>query len=111
LETSVLPLAFIFNGQAGTDHPAAYIEYIHAIKQHQPEAIALINPPIFARPPNLTQEHIGDRAALSSHYYDGLTMMGKRELPEHLCTGQQLTLQGDICSMPSVPAGFGEDKY
>lgn len=40
--------------------------------------ISFINPPIFGSPPDLSEETTQGRMALSSHFYDGLTMLGKR---------------------------------
>lgn len=58
-----------------TDH---YVSFISRIRQSFPSAISFINPPIFAEPPDLSEHVKQGRMALSSHFYDGLTMLGKR---------------------------------
>jgi hypothetical protein len=57
---------------------AHYESYIKRIRQAHPSAISFINPPIFDSPPNLSEEIKQGRMALSSHFYDGLTLLGKR---------------------------------
>jgi hypothetical protein len=67
------------------------------LREAHPNAIAFVNPPIFKAPPNLPEELKRGRVALSSHYYDGLTMLGKRKLA--FPPNAQLTKQDDISSM------------
>lgn len=57
-----------------------YQAYLERIRQAHPNAIAFVNPPIFAEPPNLPEDLKRGRVALSSHFYDGITMLGKRKL-------------------------------
>jgi hypothetical protein len=60
------------------DALAHYANLIQGIRAQHPQAISFINPPIFEEPPELSQELTGGRVALSAHFYDGLTMLGKR---------------------------------
>lgn len=55
-----------------------HLQYITAIRQAHTQAIAFICPPVFQAPPNLPVSHTQKRLALSSHFYDAMTMMGKR---------------------------------
>jgi hypothetical protein len=64
-------------GYSCTGH---YTGYLSQVRESHPNAIAFVNPPIFKEPANLPEELKRGRVALSSHYYDGLTMLGKREL-------------------------------
>jgi hypothetical protein len=52
-----------------------WLEYAELIRKHHPEAIHFIQPPVFKRPPELPVSHLGRRACLSPHYYDGLTLL------------------------------------
>ena len=54
-----------------------------------------MTPPVFAEPPNLGEEVKEGRMVSSPHYYDGLTMLGKRGC---LCPYLSLTSQADMCS-------------
>lgn len=58
---------------------AHYITFIARIRQSHREAISFVNPQIFSEPPDLSEDVKQGRLALSSHFYDGLTMLGKRE--------------------------------
>lgn len=66
-------------------HAAHFADMIKGIREHHPNAISFINPPIFKEPPQLSQELTLGRVALSAHFYDGLTMLGKRELTYCRC--------------------------
>jgi len=57
---------------------ALYEAYITRIRKSHPSAISFINPPIFESPSDLSEEVKQGRMVLSSHFYDGLTMLGKR---------------------------------
>jgi hypothetical protein len=78
-----------------------YQAYLTRLREAHPNAIAFVNPPIFKEPPNLPEELKRGRVALSSHYYDGITMLGKRK-PALLRTWRlhQLT-----CRTSSVQCG------
>ena len=39
---------------------------------------SFINPPVFGSPPDLSVNTKQGRMALSAHFYDGLTLLGKR---------------------------------
>jgi hypothetical protein len=64
------------SGSRGTTH---YISFIARVRQSHGDAISFVNPPIFSEPPDLSEDVKQGRLALSSHFYDGLTMLGKRE--------------------------------
>ncbi|WWD15903.1 hypothetical protein CI109_100327 [Kwoniella shandongensis] len=55
-----------------------YTSFIGRVRQAHPNAISFVNGPIFKSPPDISQEVKRGRIALSSHFYDGLTMLGKR---------------------------------
>lgn len=63
----------------GTDGSAHYNSYMGGIRKIHPGAISFINPPVFDSPPDLSEHELQGSVALSSHFYDGLTMLGKRE--------------------------------
>jgi hypothetical protein len=54
------------------DHYVAYAERIRAA---QPNAILFVAPPVFAQPPEISEDILKGRACLSTHYYDGLTLV------------------------------------
>lgn len=47
------------------------------VRGFHPEAIHFIHPPVFQVPPKIDGPEIADRAAFSSHFYDGLTLVTK----------------------------------
>lgn len=53
----------------------AWVQWAREIRRVHPEAIHFIQPPVFQRPPTLDEEELGGRACVSSHWYDGLTLM------------------------------------
>ena len=55
-----------------------YIDFIKRIRRAHPQAISLIHPAIFEMPPDLSEDIKVGRMALSAHFHDGLTMLGKR---------------------------------
>ncbi|ORY33812.1 glycoside hydrolase superfamily [Naematelia encephala] len=55
-----------------------HASYVTRIRKAHPNGIAFINPPIFANPPDLSEQVKSGHMALSAHFYDGLTMLGKR---------------------------------
>lgn len=77
-----------------------YQAYLTRLREAHPNAIAFVNPPIFKEPPNLPEELKRGRVALSSHYYDGITMLGKRKLAvTHSLANPQADIQDAIFSM------------
>jgi hypothetical protein len=52
-----------------------WLEWAEMIRKHHPEAIHFIQPPVMKRPPEVPKSHLGKRACLSPHYYDGLTLL------------------------------------
>jgi hypothetical protein len=52
---------------------------LRRLRSTQPNAISFVNPPIFEEPPEMDEDLKRGRLALSSHFYDGMTMLGKRE--------------------------------
>lgn len=68
----------------GTEEPVHFLHtfflpqcalYLKAIRAHHPQAIAFVQPPVFARPPPIPEELLQGRACYSTHYYDGLTLV------------------------------------
>ncbi|KAG1728724.1 glycoside hydrolase family 5 protein [Suillus paluster] len=68
----------------GTEEPARFLHtfflpqcalYLKAVRAHHPQAIAFVQPPVFARPPPIPEEILQGRACYSTHYYDGLTLV------------------------------------
>lgn len=51
---------------------------MHRIRKAHPRGISFVNPPVFGSPPDLSEDVKNGRVALSPHFYDGLTMLGKR---------------------------------
>jgi hypothetical protein len=58
--------------------PAHYVAYVNRIRQAHPDTISFINPPVFEKPPDLSEHVEHGKMALSSHFYDGMTLLGKR---------------------------------
>lgn len=49
--------------------------YVAAIREHHPEHIPFVQPPVFQPPPPLEDTDLQGRGCFSPHYYDGLTLM------------------------------------
>jgi hypothetical protein len=52
-----------------------FIAYKARISKSHPEAVWFIQPPVFARPPEIEDDVLKGRCAYSTHYYDGLTLL------------------------------------
>ena len=51
--------------------------YARMVREVHPEAIHFIHSPVFQIPPTIDGPEVGNRAAHSSHFYDGLTLVTK----------------------------------
>ncbi|KPV75926.1 glycoside hydrolase family 5 protein [Rhodotorula graminis WP1] len=51
--------------------------YARMVREVHPEAIHFIHSPVFQIPPTIAGPEVGNRAAHSSHFYDGLTLVTK----------------------------------
>lgn len=56
---------------------AHWIAFAEMVRRHHPEAIHFVQPPVFHKPPELPKEMLANRACLSPHFYDGLTLITK----------------------------------
>lgn len=57
---------------------AHWAKYLKRIRESHPQAISFCNPPVFAKSPSLDPEIHQGRMCLSAHFYDGMTLLGKR---------------------------------
>ncbi|EIW85830.1 glycoside hydrolase family 5 protein [Coniophora puteana RWD-64-598 SS2] len=77
----LLPTYFRFSSGKGEvnflkDHWLPHLDtYFSAIRVHHPNAIAFVQPPVFAKPPPVPESILGGRACYAAHYYDGLTLL------------------------------------
>ncbi|KAJ7182548.1 glycoside hydrolase family 5 protein [Mycena crocata] len=80
----MLPQYFRMLPGAEADAPVEFIEdywkphfiaFASRIRSAHPEAILFVQPPVFARPPELDEGVLAGRCAYSGHYYDGLTLI------------------------------------
>ncbi|WWD10145.1 hypothetical protein V865_008279 [Kwoniella europaea PYCC6329] len=76
-----------------------YTKFIKRIRQSHPNAISFINPPVFEEPPDLSEDVKGGRIALSSHFYDGLTLLNKRR---HVYNADAVGLQRGLTNILSA---------
>nr|XP_019013519.1 uncharacterized protein I206_01588 [Kwoniella pini CBS 10737]OCF52300.1 hypothetical protein I206_01588 [Kwoniella pini CBS 10737] len=81
-----------------------YTKFIKRIRESHPNAISFVNPPVFEEPPDLSEEVKKGRMALSSHFYDGLTLLNKRR---HVFNADAVGLQRGLTNMISA-IRFGE---
>nr|XP_019042696.1 hypothetical protein I302_08401 [Kwoniella bestiolae CBS 10118]OCF21626.1 hypothetical protein I302_08401 [Kwoniella bestiolae CBS 10118] len=81
-----------------------FTKYIKRIRQSHPNAISFINPPVFEEPPDLSEDVKQGRIALSSHFYDGLTLLNKRR---HVFNADAVGLQRGLTNILSA-LKFGE---
>ena len=52
-----------------------FLSFAERIRSSHPNAILFVQPPVFAPPPPIGNDVLKGRAALSAHYYDGLTLV------------------------------------
>ncbi|KAI0806708.1 glycoside hydrolase [Fomes fomentarius] len=50
-------------------------DFATRIRELHPEAILFVAPPVFAPPPQIDERYLKGRCCLSTHYYDGLTLV------------------------------------
>ncbi|KAJ7621092.1 glycoside hydrolase family 5 protein [Roridomyces roridus] len=84
IETGYIMLPNYFTTLPGTSEPVEFVNdywrphfetFSRRIRSAHPEAILFVQPPVFAQPPTLSADVLGGRAAMSGHYYDGLTLI------------------------------------
>ncbi|PPQ84643.1 hypothetical protein CVT24_007033, partial [Panaeolus cyanescens] len=56
---------------------AHFVAYTRAIRRYHKRAIVFVQPPVFARPPDISEEVLEGRAVYAPHYYDGFTLITK----------------------------------
>lgn len=52
-----------------------WLAYAARVRRAHPEAIVLVQPPVFAPPPRFEESELQGRCIYSPHYYDGLTLI------------------------------------
>ncbi|KAF9036887.1 glycoside hydrolase superfamily [Panaeolus papilionaceus] len=54
-----------------------FMAYTTRIRASHQNAILFVQPPVFARPPDIEESHLKGRAVYAPHYYDGFTLITK----------------------------------
>ena len=80
-------------------------DYVTRIRAAHPSAIAFVQAPVFAIPPEIPESLLKGRACHSTHYYDGLTLVTRHW---HLFNADALGIIRGKYSNPIFAGRFGE---
>jgi hypothetical protein len=80
-------------------------DYVTRIRAAHPSAIAFVQAPVFAVPPEIPESLLKGRACHSTHYYEGLTLVTRHW---HLFNADALGIIRGKYSNPIFAAKFGE---